>query len=118
MTVAGKSFGNHKGCAVEADAEGSAGKDQPPAAGQARYRLALVRAAGGHPFQRRCVFLPVSPVAAKKLEGDAAPVEAGQFLLELRRSPVVQRLHDATSHPITDFGLDRVWAGQDSAVAT
>ena len=84
MTAAGKRRGSHTGRAVKADAEGSAGKGQPPAAGQARYRLCLVRAAGGDPCQRLGIVLPIVAVATKKLEGDAAPVETAQTFLELR----------------------------------
>ena len=84
MTVAGKCRGNQTGCAVKADAAGSAGKGQPPAAGQARYRVYLARAAGGDPCQRVGIVLPVFSIAAKKLECDAAPVETAQTVLELR----------------------------------
>jgi hypothetical protein len=84
MTVAGKCRGNQTGRAVKADAEGSAGKGQPPAAGQARYRVCLARAAGGDPCQRVSIVLPVFPVAAKKLERNAAPIQTTQTVLELR----------------------------------
>jgi hypothetical protein len=84
MSTAGKIRGSQTGRAVNADAEGSAGKGQPPATGQARYRVRLVRAAGGNPFQRVGIVLPVFTVATKKLERNAAPVETGQTFLELR----------------------------------
>ncbi len=84
MTVAGKSRGDHMGCASGAEANGSAGKHQPPAAGQARDRLGLVRAAGGDLCQYVREIPPVLPVAAQELERYAAPVEPGQFFLEMR----------------------------------
>ena len=84
MIVAGKCRASQIGHAVNADAEGSAGKGEPPAAGQARYRLCLARAAGGDPCQRVGIVLPVFTVTAKKLKRNAAPVEPGQTFLELR----------------------------------
>lgn len=84
MSTAGKIRGSQTGRAVNADAEGSAGKGEPPAAGQARYRVLLVRAAGGDPCQHVGIVLPVFAVATKKLERNAASVETGQTFLELR----------------------------------
>ena len=84
MTTAGKSFGIHSGCAESADANGSAGKHQPPTTRQAGYRLALVCAAGGDLCQSICEIPPILLVAAQELERHAAAVETAQFFLESR----------------------------------
>ena len=84
MSTAGKTWGSQTGRTLKADAEGAAGKGEPPAAGQARYCLCLARTAGGDPCQRVGIVLPVFTVATKKLERHAAPVETAQMFLELR----------------------------------
>jgi hypothetical protein len=67
-----------------ADTAGSAGKRQPPAAGQARDDLGSRRAAGGDLRQRRHVILSILLVAAQKLKAHTSTVQMTKFTLELR----------------------------------
>lgn len=84
MRTAGKRVGCQIGRAAKADAAGSAGKRQPPAAREARDGRSSRRATGSDLRQRGRIVQPVLPVAAEKLETHASTIETGKVVLELR----------------------------------
>lgn len=93
VSTAGERVGSQIGRATKADTAGSAGKRQPPAAGEARKGFGFGRAAGGDLRQRLHIVPPILPVAAEKLEADTAAIEPAELILELRGAPVLKRFH-------------------------
>ncbi|GAB1714984.1 MAG: hypothetical protein NTAFB05_00260 [Nitrobacter sp.] len=93
VSTAGERVGSQIGRAARADTAGSAGKGKPPAAREARNGFGFGRAAGGDLRQRRGMIPPVALIATKKLKTHAATIKLAQFILELRRSPILKRLH-------------------------